>query len=140
MLNIFNFIGYTIATKGGIKMKKEISQREKQLGRLIRRLRKLRGLTGEELGEIVGVTKSAVSRWESGEVANIGLENLNKLVEAIGIDGSLFVFKNKDLSAAYIKAVSNELGIDATLLSEDEIDRHIAEFLKEKKHNKKAAD
>lgn len=121
-------------------MKKEISQREKQLGRLIRRLRKLRGLTGEELGEIVGVTKSAVSRWESGEVANIGLENLNKLVEAIGIDGSLFVFKNKDLSAAYIKAVSNELGIDATLLSEDEIDRHIAEFLKEKKHNKKAAD
>ena len=111
MLNIFNFIGYNIATKGGIKMKKEISQREKQLGRLIRRLRKLRGLTGEELGEIVGVTKSAVSRWESGEVGNIGLENLNKLVEAIGIDGSLFVFKNKDLSAAYIKAVSKPIAV-----------------------------
>lgn len=34
----------------------------------IRELRKIKGLSGEKLGEIVGVQKSAISKYERGEI------------------------------------------------------------------------
>ncbi len=37
------------------------------LGKNIKNMRRKRGLTQEELGKKIGVEKSAVSRWESGE-------------------------------------------------------------------------
>jgi transcriptional regulator with XRE-family HTH domain len=37
------------------------------LGKNIKEMRRRRGLTQEELGKIIGVEKSTISRWESGD-------------------------------------------------------------------------
>lgn len=39
---------------------------QKKIGRLIRELRKEKGLTQEQLSEVLGVTNRSVSRWENG--------------------------------------------------------------------------
>ena len=37
-----------------------------RIGSVIQRLRKLKGLTQEQLADSIGVSKAAVSKWESG--------------------------------------------------------------------------
>jgi|SRR4051812_18722404 transcriptional regulator with XRE-family HTH domain len=53
------------------------------MGDRIRTLRQARGLTQEQLGEEVGVSKSAVSQWEDGSVENIKLKTFLKLIEVL---------------------------------------------------------
>ena len=38
-----------------------------KIGRQIAKLRKKKGLTGEKLGEILGVSPQAISKWENGK-------------------------------------------------------------------------
>lgn len=56
------------------------------IGQLIKQSRLNRGLTQEELGELVWVKKSAVAKWENGRVSEIGRSNLQGLAKALGID------------------------------------------------------
>lgn len=51
------------------------------MGDRIRRLREARGLSQEALGEILGVTRAAVSQWELGTVPNIKLETFLALCD-----------------------------------------------------------
>lgn len=37
-----------------------------RIGSVIQKLRKLKGLTQEQLADSIGVSKAAVSKWESG--------------------------------------------------------------------------
>jgi transcriptional regulator with XRE-family HTH domain len=57
-----------------------------QMGERIRQLRVARGMTQAQLAEKCGVTKSAVSQWESGSTNNIKIDPFLKLVEALGTD------------------------------------------------------
>jgi transcriptional regulator with XRE-family HTH domain len=52
------------------------------IGGLIRYKRRLRGLTQRELGEIIGVTGAAVSRWEQG-VAQPKVGSLHGVAKAL---------------------------------------------------------
>lgn len=49
------------------------------IGQKIKEARKAKGMTQTELGEKVGVQKSAVSKWERGETQNIKRSVLKKL-------------------------------------------------------------
>ena len=49
------------------------------VGQKIKEARKAKGMTQTELGEKVGVQKSAVSKWERGETQNIKRSVLQKL-------------------------------------------------------------
>lgn len=51
----------------------------------VRLLRLHRGLTQEELGELVGVQKSAINKYEKGRVVNIKRSTLQKLADALGV-------------------------------------------------------
>ena len=51
-------------------------------GEFIRIMRQKKGLTQEELGKLLGVKKSAISRWESGE-RRITLENIRNISQAM---------------------------------------------------------
>ncbi|OAB41785.1 helix-turn-helix domain-containing protein [Paenibacillus antarcticus] len=55
------------------------------VGRNISRARKLRGITQEQLGEMVGQPQSYISRIERGE-KNLSLETLEKISNSLGVD------------------------------------------------------
>lgn len=62
------------------------------MGDRIKVLRQARNLTQEQLAQEVGVTKSAVSQWEGGNVANIKLQTFLKLVDVLQTDTEYLVF------------------------------------------------
>lgn len=53
------------------------------LGRKIERVRRLRGMTQTELGELLGVTKQAISKMEQTEKLND--DRLNEIASALGV-------------------------------------------------------
>lgn len=55
-----------------------------ELNEKIRALRLERGMTLEEVGNLVGVGKSTVRKWESGDIANMRRDKIAKLAAALG--------------------------------------------------------
>lgn len=56
------------------------------IGDIIRARRKELGLTLEQVGDIVGVTKNTVRQWENGNISNMRRDRIAKLAEALKID------------------------------------------------------
>ena len=59
-----------------------------EIGAKIKAARLAKGLTQEELGNMVGVQKSAIAKYENGRVVNIKRSTLQKLALALGLKGS----------------------------------------------------
>lgn len=55
------------------------------VGQLIKDRRLAKGMTQEELADLVGVKKSAVAKWENGRVSEIKRSNLKKLADALEV-------------------------------------------------------
>lgn len=55
-----------------------------ELGDLIRDLRQQKGLTLEQVGDAVGVGKSTVRKWETGDIRNMGRDKIAKLARILG--------------------------------------------------------
>lgn len=60
-----------------------ITNRLHHLGRKVERVRRLRGMTQAELGDLLGITKQAVSKMEQSE--KIEDERLDKIATALGV-------------------------------------------------------
>ena len=54
-------------------------------GEKIKALRAERGLTLEQVGERVGVGKSTVRKWESGQIANMRCDKIAPLAKALDV-------------------------------------------------------
>ena len=61
-----------------------VSMDQVKIGKLIAKLRKDKGLTQAELGDMVGVGYRAVSKWETGKTLP-DISNINYLSEILGI-------------------------------------------------------
>ena len=58
-------------------------------------------LSQREVADLVGVSKSIISRWENNEVKNIGVDNMQKLLKVLSIDSlSFFNFSSKSNSSS----------------------------------------
>lgn len=55
-----------------------------EIGRRIREARRERGLTQDELGVAVGVSRSAVAQWETGRAGQLSA-NLSRIAGALGV-------------------------------------------------------
>ena len=55
------------------------------VGQLIKDRRLAKGMTQEELADLVGVKKSAVAKWENGRVSEIKRSNLKMLADALEV-------------------------------------------------------
>ena len=55
------------------------------LGQKIKKLRLDKGMTLEQVGDAVGVGKSTVRKWETGEIANMGRDKIEKVAIALGV-------------------------------------------------------
>lgn len=62
------------------------------IGYKIKAARLAKGLTQEELGEILGVQKSAVAKYENGRIVNIKRSTLKKISAALDIPPHELVF------------------------------------------------
>ena len=64
-----------------------MANRIEEIGALFLKRRKELGLTQEQLGEKVGVTKSEISKIEKGR--GITFATINKLSEALGVSAEI---------------------------------------------------
>ena len=62
-----------------------------KLGQEIKRLRLERGYTQQQLGELLGVQKSAVQKYEKGTVKNLKQETLSKLCKIFDVSPAVFM-------------------------------------------------
>ncbi len=70
------------------------------VGKIIKDARLAKGLTQEELGDIVGVQKSAIAKYENGRVVNIKRSTLQKLAAALDLRGSDLIEEKEKPTAA----------------------------------------
>lgn len=62
------------------------------IGQKIKSARVSKGMTQQELGDIVGVQKSAIAKYENGRVVNIKRSTLQKIASALNIRPSELIF------------------------------------------------
>ena len=63
-----------------------------EIGRRIKEARIAKGLTQQELGDQIGVQKSAIAKYESGRVVNIKRSTLQKIAQALDLAPSELIF------------------------------------------------
>lgn len=63
-------------------------------GEKIKALRLQHNMTLEELGKRVGVGKSTVRKWETGAIANMGRDKIEKLSEVFGVSPTYLITKS----------------------------------------------
>lgn len=78
--------------KDAIEDSQYASQLMETMGDRIRILREARKLTQPQLAEMCGVTKGAVSQWESGSTANVKLITFMRLCEALVTDPQYLIW------------------------------------------------
>ena len=61
-------------------------------GTKIKELRKAQGMTQEELGELLGVKKAAIQKYEKGEIVNLKLATIQKLCEIFKVPPGRLIF------------------------------------------------
>ena len=89
-------------------------------GETLRRLRKNRGITQQELGSHIGTTKAVVSKYETG-IGYPGYDTLVRISKYFGV------------TTDYLLGINRSKTIDASGLTDEQIDtinRIIAEFKK----------
>lgn len=74
------------------------------VGQTIRSARLSKGLTQEELGNMVGLQKSAIAKYESGRVVNIKRSTLQKLAKALDLRGSDLIVEDDPEDVAELHA------------------------------------
>lgn len=84
-------------------------------GQKIRSARIAKGLTQQELGDIVGVQKSAIAKYECGRVVNIKKSTLQKIASALNMRPSELIFEEKPVDAAnfHVKIITDFELMDA---------------------------
>lgn len=86
------------------------------MGERIRKLRKSKGLTQEELGKYIGVKKSAIMKYEKGEVKNMKRSSIEILSNLFNVSPSYLMCLDVDPSIKESKIIS----LDG--LSDEDID------------------
>jgi len=101
-----------------------------KIGDKIKELRLQRGLTQEELGELVGVKKAAINKYESGLVQNIKRGMQAKLAEALHTDPATLFYpdaassdtnltRDEEILLGYFRAMNREGRDKLTEYAED---------------------
>ena len=74
------------------------------MGQRIKNARIAKGLTQEGLGNLVGLQKSAIAKYENGRVVNIKRSTLQKLAQALDLKGSDLIIEDNPKEVAELGA------------------------------------
>ena len=69
------------------------------VGERLKALRLERGLTLEELGNMVGVGKSTVRKWETGQIANMRRDKIAALAKVLDVPPITFIDMPEETTA-----------------------------------------
>ena len=75
----------------------------------IKALRKERGLTLEAVGNVVGVGKSTVRKWENGDIKNMGRDKIELLALALGVEPSYLMGWQDEEATDKLKSIGDKL-------------------------------
>ncbi|NLW69951.1 MAG: helix-turn-helix transcriptional regulator [Eubacteriaceae bacterium] len=76
---------------------------ENDIANKIKQLRASRGLTLEQIANIVGVGKSTVRKWETSDIKNMRCDKIDKLAYALGVSPTyLMGWEESDGSNSFI--------------------------------------
>ena len=80
-----------------------------EIGQKIKKARLEKGMTQQELGDMVGVQKSAIAKYENGRVVNIKRSTLQKITKALDIRPSELLFNESPKEAAdlHVKIITD---------------------------------
>lgn len=80
-----------------------------EIGQKIKKARIERGLTQQELGNLVGVQKSAIAKYENGRVVNIKRSTLQKIASALNMRPSELVFAEspKETADLHVRIITD---------------------------------
>ena len=62
----------------------------------IKYLRENRGMTFQQVADIVGVGKSTVRKWETGDIKNLKRDKIQLLAEALGVNPGYLMGWNEE--------------------------------------------
>jgi transcriptional regulator with XRE-family HTH domain len=68
----------------------------KTTGQIIKELRKAKGLTQEQLGELIGVQKSAIAKYENDRIPNLKRQTIEKMAELFNVRPSYIMGFTED--------------------------------------------
>lgn len=91
-----------------ICVRKERDDLEQNFSRKIKELRLAKGMTLEQVGNIVGVGKSTVRKWENGTIINIGIDKIVPLANALGTNPAYLVGWNETISTEELTLTDGE--------------------------------
>lgn len=80
------------------------------LGRAVAQLRRDRGFTQKQLGDLSGLAQSTIARFETGGVAEFGSRKLLRLLEILGYE---LAFKPKSVSFTLDDALAERQRLEA---------------------------
>lgn len=78
-----------------------------KIGERLKRLRLERGMTQQEVGEALGITKGAVQKYESGQIVNFRSDTIRELCDLFGLAPAYFIYD--DTAEDYISQNSMEI-------------------------------
>lgn len=82
------------------------------LGEKIKELREKNDMTLEELGDRVGVGKSTVRKWETGEIANMRRDKIALVAHALNVSPSFLMgWDEKDTETALGEIDTSEVSL-----------------------------
>ena len=80
-----------------------MSEISKEIGQNIRRTRKMRKITHQQLAQAIGKSQSAISKYESGEIA-VDIDTLYAIANALQVHiETLLYFPNTATSSSTLK-------------------------------------
>lgn len=96
------------------------------ISQLIHDRRKLLGLTLEEVGNIVGVSKSTVKKWESGDISNMRRDKIALLAQALQVSPVQLIFEENAILPTstdniYMRPVYDSAAAGFNVLAQDTI-------------------
>ena len=77
-------------------------------GEKIKKLRQLKGMTLEQLGDKIGVGKSTVRRWEEGQIKHISGANIAKLAIALRCSSNYLLGSQEEPTMTFDVALTND--------------------------------
>lgn len=108
------------------------------IGKIINKRRLELGLTLEEVGNSVGVSKSTVKKWEDGYISNMKRDKIAKLAKILRINPVTFITGEEDIQSnllplpqqnVYMRPVFNSVAAGFGVIAQDTIVEYMPTYI-----------